>query len=541
MTISIDQNCASFWDTIPKLDALRRKGIDVSHYVEDVDIAFAARGAEVDQPDLRLAMEKVYPGGGQDWGAGLFYSDFLGRLPRDPRSFEKYLGIGLKQFVKHTDVSLDAIYDQYGGGDTWMLIGSNFVGDRDHYRLLGDLSVMECIPFLLCILGLARQNCIERFSSLDARSRTRAWFSLEEERLQELIIEAGADSLADLYIAWLRKHSPANTHTKISTTRNLFSFDHNPAAIEVLQAFTKDYPLACELYNTAVAETEVGVRPLDTDAGELPFYAITHHHGHLVRTGCHLEDGLLRIQGRTYRLGPEGQLPVDALHKAGIEGLVGKAIVLVTQVRAGDKGRPLALPHQGSLYMPAAHQLTRGLLDNGLLDQPIHPIQRVRFYLLDRMSNLTTTIGLPDHLSAAYGTDELTAHHFSATYRDVIQSSRDRLDELSDDTQRKAWIDREYPKVSRAINRLIERKRTLAAENPKAPELRELGAQLRAMRSTILTQLMRQVSNDLQTLEMEYWDSRGGILPWCMSLGGQEFYDLVIDQAEILAETHEIP
>ena len=82
MTISIDQNCASFWDTIPKLDALRRKGIDVSHYVEDVDIAFAARGAEVDQPDLRLAMENVYPGGGQDWGAGLFYSDFLGRRRR---------------------------------------------------------------------------------------------------------------------------------------------------------------------------------------------------------------------------------------------------------------------------------------------------------------------------------------------------------------------------------------------------------------------------------------------------------------------------
>ena len=107
-----------------------------------------------------------------------------------------------------------------------------------------------------------------------------------------------------------------------------------------------------------MAETDVGVHPLDTDAGELPFYAITHHHEHLVRTGCHLEDGLLRIQGRTYRLGPEGQLPIDALHKAGIEGLVGKAIVLVTQVRAGDKGRPLALPHQGSPQTPVDGQRT---------------------------------------------------------------------------------------------------------------------------------------------------------------------------------------
>ena len=33
--------------------------------------------------------------------------------------------------------------------------------------------------------------------------------------------------------------------------------------------------------------------------------------------------------------------------------------------------------------------------------------------------------------------------------------------------------------------------------------------------------------------DIDYWDSRGALWPWCVALGGQEFYNQVVAQAEI--------
>ena len=83
--ISIDQNSHSLWDTLPKLQVLAAAGVGVTHYVEDIDVAFTQLGKNRDGLRLKMERERFYPSGGQDWGAGLFYTEFLGRLPVEPR------------------------------------------------------------------------------------------------------------------------------------------------------------------------------------------------------------------------------------------------------------------------------------------------------------------------------------------------------------------------------------------------------------------------------------------------------------------------
>lgn len=46
--ISIDQNCHSLWDVVPKLQALAAHGKKVRHFIEDIDVAFTSAAAEVE-------------------------------------------------------------------------------------------------------------------------------------------------------------------------------------------------------------------------------------------------------------------------------------------------------------------------------------------------------------------------------------------------------------------------------------------------------------------------------------------------------------
>ena len=89
---SIDQNSHSLWDALPKVQALAAAGHAVTHFIEDIDVAFTSMGAEVDASPLRLVRERFHRSGGADWGAALFYSEFLGRQAVEVRQWEPYTG-----------------------------------------------------------------------------------------------------------------------------------------------------------------------------------------------------------------------------------------------------------------------------------------------------------------------------------------------------------------------------------------------------------------------------------------------------------------
>ncbi len=533
MIFSIDQNCHSLWDVCPKLHALVSHGRDPTHYVEDIDVAFTALGSEVGTDDLRLARERHHPSGGADWGAAMFYTEFLGRVPLELRDIEPYTGMKTKELAKKLGREIEDLYDAYSPSDNWQMIGSSFVGDKDHHRVIGDLSVAETADLLRELLARARANVLASFPAGESQQRTNEWFDIEQQRVEGLLNDCADASLAELYRRWttvLLERPGAHAPGAVGFTSRLFACEgRSPAMSAVVDAFFRDYDRAAAAYNRAIAERDSPLRPLDVDAGELPLFATLEYREHLVRTGVWRRDGRVVVSDRDFAPNDDGGLPWQALAQAGVRCLAGKALLLVSQVRCEG---PLAVPHRGSLYMPTAHAVARELREIGVLPDELHPVLRVRLRLLDRLTELDTPIRLPHHLAAAMGAEEVPARELGESWEDLASDAAERLERLKDEDTRTAWQREAFPTLFEEADTLDTRRREIARKNSKDPELREISKRVREIETELLDGLLRQIDRDVQVAELDYYDSRGAPLPWCVALGGEAFYDTVISRAE---------
>ncbi|MBN1943308.1 MAG: hypothetical protein JW849_08445 [Phycisphaerae bacterium] len=532
---SIDQNSHSLWDALPKLHALHAAGRGVRHVLEDIDVAFTALGAKVDEPNLHIAPEQFHAAGGQDWGAALFYNDFLGRLPVEIRRWEPMLGATIAAVARQLNQSPEELYRQYAVGDNRMLIGSSYLGDKEHHRIIGDLAVAQVAPFVRQIISLAEEDCLRCFPADESRRRTRDWFAAEKQRVERLLDACAEKPLPELYCLWMSEHLPAGGASMDQAGR-LFALGGSPDRDAMLKLFLRDYDLAAGLYNQAVRETDVGVHELDVKHGEAPFFAFGLWQNHRARCELRIQNGAMVLAGETFAA-PEGRIPVEALRKAGVTGLAGKAVVLALQVRLPPGGAPLALPHGGSVYMPACHRFVALLREHNLLPAESAPVVRVRFRLLDRLRRLQTPICLPAHLTDAFGREEIPARVLGENWAGVAAEAKQRLADFRDPARRAAWQEAALPKQMQALAELQREKRRQAEENPKNPRSRELWKQIKEVQNDILAQTLGRVSLDWQAAQLEFYDSRGAILPWSAALGGEAFYHDVIGRAEIREET----
>ena len=536
--LSIDQNCHSLWDVPAKLHALSRLGRAVTHFIEDIDAAFTSLGSGIDAGDLRLARERYHRSGGSDWGAALFYTEFLGRVPVEIRDWAPATGLKTNALAKQLGRSVDALYDEFSPGDNWQLVGSSFVGDRQHHRVIGDLTVRETADFLRELMARARADMLGAFPSSASRQRLSEWFGREEARLKRLLEDLADARLVQLYERWLgellAELGAGAIH--IDLTSRLFACREDLPGAGLLERFLSDYDRTAGSYNEAVAESGRGLRPLQTKDGELPFFATVARADHLVRTGVFLRAGRLCIGERSLPPGPGGRLPWRDLAAAGIRCIAGKALVLVSQARLGPHGQPLAVPYRGSLYMPAAHLLARKLREAGLLPGELRPIVRVRLRLLDRMRSLDTPIRLPRHLAEAMGEVEVPARRLGESYAELMAEAKRRRKAFEDAGFRGRWQRESFPRAFDEIDALDARRRELARRDAKAPELREIWQRVRDLQRDVLDRTVRRIDRDTQVAEVDYYDSRGAILPWCMALGGEAFYNEVIAAAEVHEE-----
>jgi hypothetical protein len=555
--ISIDQNCHSLWDVIPKLNALAAAGRQVRPYVEDIDVAFTSMGSRPHAGALHLERERFYRSGGEDWGAALFYSEFLGRQAVEIRQWEPLTGMKTDVLARHLGRSVDDLYDEFSPGDNWQLIGPSYVGDDGeprpgggfpaagdppaagqgrhrhvilsrHHRTIGDLQTSETQDYLMQIVGIARHDMLRSFPEAAPTRRLTEWFARLEEGLRQWL--AGSGRLADVYDRWLRREAPAAQEPRPASEL----LPCRPGRhVRVLELFTRDYDRLAALYNQAVEQSRLGLRPLETAQGELPFFGVYRYKGHMVRSGAVLQGRQVVIGDRTFDLDPQGRLPLEAMAHAGIVALPGKAIVLVLQIRAGADGQALAMPYHGSMYMPAAFALQKMLQDQHLLDEPVQPVVRVRLHFLDRLSSLDTTICLPPHLRPYFGRDEIPARELGRNWQALQQEATQRLAKFRDAGYRPWWQRQAMPDLAAEIDRLDAQRRSLAAADSKAPALRQLWKQVGPLKVRQLETMVRQISLDWQMSQIDYWDSRGALWPWSVALGGEAFYRDLIGKAEI--------
>jgi hypothetical protein len=260
------------------------------------------------------------------------------------------------------------------------------------------------------------------------------------------------------------------------------------------------------------------------------------YQGHRVRTAAYLRGDEVLFGHQAFRLTADRHMPIQAMRDAGILCLAGKAVLLVTQARIGPAGEPLALPYRGSLYMPAAARLVEKLAASGLLPGKLQPIVRVRFHLLDRLRSLDTVIRLPDHLAACFGEAEVPARRLGESYLALAQEAAKGLAELRDDASRKAWQEKHFPELAGRIAELEARRRAMAESSCTPEQMSAIWKEIKGLQLRLLDETLRKIARDSQVREMDYWDSRGALLPWSIALGGREFYDRLVAEAEIYEE-----
>ena len=531
---SIDQNCHPLWDVVPKLAALAARGLAAVHFIEDVDMAYTAIGAKHgDEP--RLAPERFYRSGAADWGAAVFYYEFLGRQPVDIRQWEQWTGMKTAAMGRQLGRTVDDLYDEFSPSDNWQLIGPSYVGDSRHHRLIGDLTVAETAPHLREMMDRGQADMRRAFPAAASQRRLDRWFASQTAALDDMLARHAGGTLVDLYRHWLGRDLPAGV--RLGLTSELLACGADAGRTALLELFTRDYDAAAALYNDAITETASPLRPLDTARGELPFFAVGARDGHAVRTHVFLDGEALRIGDRTFPLAAGGALPIAALLGAGVRCLPGKAMLLTVQVRLGPGGAPLVLPYRGSLYMPTAVRLAEKLAEARMLPAPLHPIVRVRFRLLDRLADVETPVALPEYLACSFGRAELPACAIAANWRDVVAAAAARLASFETDHGRRAFLARACPDATAEINALDARRRELARQSPPPADLiRPVSRRIAELQRDQADRLLRQIHVDVQTTEMDYWDSRGALMPWCIALGGEEFYHSVLARAEIYEE-----
>jgi hypothetical protein len=532
--ISIDQNCHTLWDVLPKLQALAHNGYSACHSIEDIDVAFTSIGARIGDDKMRIARERFYRSGAADWGAALFYFSFLGRQPVEIRQFERFTGLKTNVLAGKLDCSVDDLYDRFSPSDNWQLIGTSYFQNRDLHRVIGDLSISQTGDFLREIIDIASDDMLQSFPSDASRERIEVWISQQRKLLGEFIADSGDGTLVELYRRWLGRY--VKTPISLGLTSELLACGGDPCQTALLEIFTGQYDVASELYNSAITETHQPLRPLDVASGELPFFATIRRDGHMVRCGVSLRGGGLQIADMHFDLLPGGRIPVNALLDAGVVALAGKAMVLVMQARIGPAGRAVALPYRGSLYMPAAVRLAEKLDQAKLLPGKLQPIVRVRLGFLDALKTVDTPIRLPEYLKTAMNAEVVPAHRLGAEWRELADGARQRLEAFATPEERRKWQEQTHGALLEEIDQIDQTRRQLAKTDPKGAEIRNLSKRARQLGTSVLDATVEQIAGDLHTAELNYWDSRGAVWPWAIALGGDDFYNNIIANARIYTE-----
>jgi len=523
MFISIDQNSNSLWDVLPKIEALHTHQRELLHYVEDIDVAFTKVGSTYCAPQLTL--EQYYPNGNLDWGASLFYMDFLGKVPLNLSNLSQYTGKKIATTAKSMGLTLQDLYKTFSVADNYQLTGTSYISSHpEKHRLLGDLSTDLKKPFIQQLLALAEADILERFIDAPSQERIKIWFKNERAILDQLWDKAA--DLATFYQAWIRAHLPS---AQLELTSELFS-EKQMAHLnfDLLKKIIKDYPLFQKIYNQSLEESGVELTPLRH--GALPFFATYKVNGQQVRSGLQLLDGQIKIADQSF----DSNISFDDFFNK-VDILVGKALLLIITVRDYHIGHPLVLPELGSLYTPAAVKLAEKMQAHDFIDHLPHSIFRLQFNFIDQLKNSKSTISIPKHLQYRLGT-QLTACELARQLPIAIAEAKDTLNQLKDPEKRVHYFSLWTPKLSLKIDLLKKTKEICGKDPDRRHECPQLWAEIKKHEQEKELTCFQRIIDLVQTTEMTYWNSRGALKPWSIAAGGESFYQQLLKSSKLREE-----
>ena len=531
--ISIDQNCHPLWDVLPKLYALAARGHTGTHYLEDVDIAFSRQGAKPGDTELDLLPERIYRGGHSDWGAALFAHDFLGRLPLDVRDLEPFTGLTTAALSRRLETDVDGLYDRWSASDNWQLVGASYAEHAGWHRVIGDIRLHEALPFLRQLLERARCGLAAAFPEKASRQRLATWFDGQDAMLRRCCESEPAITLVDLYHLWMQELLPSSI--RLDATSHWCTLERAFAGESLFTLFLDHYADAADAYNQALKDTGVGINPLHTAKGELPFFLIRRYGDRMERAPLVRQEGCLRAGTMEWPL-HEVADRLEACRLQGGIAIAGKALILVLQARIGSAAGALALPHMGSLYMPAAHAFERRLRERGLLRGTVYPVWRVRLRFFEHWRTCSTHVRPPAYLARAIGIEEGPAMEIAEAIEAAVRQAETTLEALRDPEQRRRLVARRFADRVQRREELDTRRRELARDPACRSEAKALWSQIKQLDREVIEAHAEWVVQLLRTLDVRYYDSRGALLPWALALGGEHLFDTMVTTADIDVE-----
>ena len=84
---------------------------------------------------------------------------------------------------------------------------------------------------------------------------------------------------------------------------------------------------------------------------------------------------------------------------------------------------------------------------------------------------------------------------------------------------------------------MLDSKRRLVASDPETRhQAKEIWNRIKDIEKLLLSELVESVVQKMHVLGLEYYNSRGGVMPWNIAVGGRELYSRIIKNAEIYSE-----
>jgi hypothetical protein len=193
--------------------------------------------------------------------------------------------------------------------------------------------------------------------------------------------------------------------------------------------------------------------------------------------------------------------------------------------------------------MPAAfrfQQLVMPHLDNAG-KAGVKPVYRVKFNFFEywKHTDVTTTVRLPDWAVPAFSQAEVPANQLADSIADARQRANTVLHALQSDETREQQIYQLFPELTERKQDLELRRRELARDPETREQSKGMWEEVKQLETQLTTKLVDEVARCLHVRDLDYYNSRGALLPWAVAMAGESHYWRMIEQAEIYQETSE--
>ncbi len=139
-------------------------------------------------------------------------------------------------------------------------------------------------------------------------------------------------------------------------------------------------------------------------------------------------------------------------------------------------------------------------------------------------------------MASCCGKSEVPARELGENWAALAADAAKSLAMLRDDASRDRWRAERFPDLTARIAEREAERRRMAQSSCTPEQMSDIWNDIKALQAELLDAGLRRLARDYQVRDLDYWDSRGALLPWSIALGGREFYDALIANAEIYEE-----